>query len=60
MPENKKDNKPELFLTWDDEPSESAMEKMNGGCTSVCARCDGTGLYEGEPCYSCGGSGWRR
>ena len=45
---------------WDDEPSESAMEKMNGGSTSQCPFCDGTGLKDGEPCYSCGGTGWRR
>lgn len=50
-----------VTLWWeDDEPSESAMEKINGGWTSPCARCDGTGTYNGEPCFSCGGEGWRR
>lgn len=49
-----------VFINWDDEPSEMAMEKMNGGCTSVCTRCDGTGRVDGKECYSCGGSGWRR
>jgi len=44
----------------DDMPSESAMEKMNGGCTSQCPFCDGSGIKDGESCFSCGGSGWRR
>ena len=46
---------------WDDDgPSESSMEKMNGGSTTQCPFCNGTGLKNGAPCYSCGGSGWRR
>jgi len=44
----------------DDFPSELAMEKMNGGCTSSCPFCDGSGIRDGETCISCGGSGWRR
>ena len=49
-------------LWWEDplEPSESSMEKMNGGSTSLCMRCDGTGMDGDKPCYSCGGTGWRR
>lgn len=51
------------ILEFDDselEPSESAMEKINGGCTQVCQRCDGTGMDGDKACYSCGGTGWRR
>lgn len=58
MPENK------FEFNWseeyDMEPSESAMEKMNGGSTEICAKCDGDGVINGEPCFSCGGTGWRR
>lgn len=43
-----------------EEPCESAMEKINGGCTTLCARCDGSGIYLGDVCFSCGGTGWRR
>jgi len=52
---------PILPSDWADEPSESSLEKCNGGSTSLCTRCDGTGVAEdGKPCYSCGGTGWRR
>lgn len=47
-------------IDWDDAPSESSMEKANGGWTCECPFCDGSGIKDGEPCFSCGGTGWRR
>lgn len=45
---------------WDEEENGHAMEKINGGCTTICPRCDGTGMKDGELCSYCSGTGWRR
>ena len=50
----------EVSDDWEFVLDEFMLDKTNGGTTSQCGRCDGTGIFEGKPCFSCGGTGWRR
>ncbi len=50
----------EVAPEWDFDLDEFMLDKTNGGTTSQCGRCDGTGIADGKPCFSCGGTGWRR
>ena len=60
MQEKEIEKKAEQTIEWYDDIGDFAMEKINGGCTTICARCDGSGMHDGAPCDCCGGTGWRR